>query len=49
MNDTLAAQLAHIVVFLDADDWSQMPRMFTHWKYKKDSKYTIEGSHATTR
>ena len=53
MNDTLAAKLAQtefeseaklahtIVVFLDAGDWSQVPRIFTHWKYKKDSKYTI--------
>ena len=29
------------VVFLDAGNWSQVPRLFTHLKHKKDSKYTI--------
>ena len=29
------------VLFLETGNWSQVPRMFTHGKYKKDCKYTI--------
>ena len=28
-------------VFLDAGDWSQLPRVLTHWKFKKDGQYTV--------
>ena len=52
MKDTIAAKLAHTGFNLEAKlaraccafdtgDWKLVPRMFTHWKYKSDRKYTI--------